>query len=97
MSLSNLIRAAILGVLAWSSVYTLGETEQAVLTVFGKPDRADHVFLIGDVEQSHPGGSAADATRRVTTSNTTCNSRNDRGITISFKKSGGWESVGRDG
>ena len=37
MSLNNLIRAAILVVLASSSVYTLSETEQAVLTIFGKP------------------------------------------------------------
>ena len=35
--IGNLVRAAILVVLAFSSVYTLSETEQAVLTVFGKP------------------------------------------------------------
>ena len=35
--LNNFIRGAILIVLGFSSVYTLSETEQAVLTVFGKP------------------------------------------------------------
>lgn len=37
MNPQNLIRAAILVGLGLSSVYTLDETEQAVLTIFGKP------------------------------------------------------------
>jgi membrane protease subunit HflC len=37
MSVNNLVRAAILVVFVSSSLYTLDETEQAVLTVFGKP------------------------------------------------------------
>ncbi|MEO6400459.1 MAG: protease modulator HflC [Vicinamibacteria bacterium] len=36
-SINNVVRAAIVIVLGFSSVYTLGETEQAVLTIFGKP------------------------------------------------------------
>jgi membrane protease subunit HflC len=35
--INNVVRVAILLILAFSSVYTLSETEQAVLTVFGKP------------------------------------------------------------
>ncbi|MEO8499792.1 MAG: protease modulator HflC [Vicinamibacteria bacterium] len=37
MNLKNLLRAAALLIVVWSSLYTLNETEQAVLTVFGKP------------------------------------------------------------
>jgi len=37
MNINNLVRAAILVVVGFSSLYTLDETEQAVLTVFGKP------------------------------------------------------------
>lgn len=37
MSVNNLVRAAILVVLVSSSLYSLDETEQAVLTIFGAP------------------------------------------------------------